>query len=285
MIFSPNTAILDEVRSVLAGHPRIYWILGGACTGKTTVCRGISARTGIPIYDMDAHIYDTYVGRYTLDRHPASKTWISSEDPLEWALSQSWEAFTSVNRARDVEYLDLFAEDMRGKRKADPLLVDGGLTHPSILAQVMPPERIVCLEVEAGVSARLWDSDPGRAPMKRAILALPDPERAWSTFLAFDDLIAETILSESRRAGIAVVHRDHHRDDNASIHDMCVPVMAHLGIKPTGDGPRGGPGTPAQTRLRRLLRWASRSPLAGIRNTWDSMRAPRTSSSSRGRRR
>jgi shikimate kinase len=43
----------------------LYWILGGAGSGKTSICQHLSTQFGLPVYDMDAHIYGTYHSRFS----------------------------------------------------------------------------------------------------------------------------------------------------------------------------------------------------------------------------
>lgn len=194
------TAVLDKFN-------QIYWVLGGAASGKSTVCRAIAEQTNVLVYDMDAHIYGSYMGRYDEKRHPASLAWFTAVNPLAFILSLSPTEFDNLNRAANVEYLDLFAEDMQHNQPQAPLLVDGGLTHPSVLAQVLPVERIICLAVDTAVSHDAWNQDPERADMKQSVLKLPDGAAAWSQFLAFDQQINETMLRESEAAGINILWR------------------------------------------------------------------------------
>ncbi|MEZ6187840.1 MAG: hypothetical protein R3F62_22875 [Planctomycetota bacterium] len=205
--FQPNQELLQRAGTILADFDQIYWVLGGAASGKSTVCRAIAKQTAVSVYDMDAHIYGAYMGRYTPERHPASLAWFTAVNPLAFILSRSTTEFDNLNRAANVEYLDLFAEEMAQTRPQGPLLVDGGLTHPSVLAQVLPTERIVCLGVETAVSQHAWNHDPERAEMKQSVLNLPDGTTAWAQFLAFDQQINETMLAESKTAGIKIYRR------------------------------------------------------------------------------
>ena len=225
-VFSTNRKMLADASVSLSEHKQIHWVIGGACTGKSTVCKNISAQKKVALCDMDAHIYGTYADRYTMARHPAIKTWFSAENPVEWALSLSWEAFDSLNRAANVEYLDLFAADLKQSSTDMILLVDGGVTHPSILTQVIPPERIFCIRIDAERSAAIWNEDAARASMKDAVLKLPDGEKLWRKFLDFDRLIAETMVQESRDSGVRVFHRD----ERISVNELSNIIVEHFGL-------------------------------------------------------
>jgi hypothetical protein len=225
MMFNLNHGILAQSEARLSEYENIFWVIGASSAGKTTVCQTISAERPFNLYDMDEHIFGSYMGLYSWERHPASKSWFSAKNSLEWILSLSSEEFDNLNRAANGEYLDLFAEEISNSPAQSPLLVDGGITHPSILAQAIPPERIFCIEVTPEESARAWNNDPGRASMKSAILDLANPQAAWQKFLDFDRLITETIVIESREAGVFVYRRDEH----TSVSSLEGIILDHFG--------------------------------------------------------
>lgn len=88
--------LLRAAAERLAPVRGLRWVIGGACSGRSTVCRTIARWTGVPVYDMDEHVYGRYMSRYSAPRHPASTAWF--------------------------------------KRGDGPVLVDGGITHRSVLA-------------------------------------------------------------------------------------------------------------------------------------------------------
>jgi hypothetical protein len=222
----PDEILLRDAVDVLSGYPRIYWIIGGSVSGKTTVCRWLAEERGLPIYDMDSRIYGSYIPRYTPQRHPASHSWFHAEKPLEWVLSLSWEEFDALNRAATLEQLDLFAEDVAAMPANRPLVVDGGITHPSQLTRVVPPERVFCLALDSAISANAWNTAPERTCMKDMMRALPDPEAAWTKFLDHDRRIHETILEESREAGAMVGWRAGY----ASVEELAVHIKSCFGL-------------------------------------------------------
>jgi hypothetical protein len=175
---------------------------------------------------MDEHILGLYMERYTWQRHPASMSWFSAENSLEWAISLPLDEFDSLNRAANVEYLDLFAEDMADRTPDTPLLVDGGITHPAILAQAIPRERILCIGIEPQESAMAWNTEPNRLPMKQMILDLNSEVATWKKFLAQDRLITETIQRESQAAGITIVPRP----PSSSVKGLSNMMAQHLGL-------------------------------------------------------
>ncbi|NWG22214.1 MAG: hypothetical protein HXY39_18055 [Chloroflexi bacterium] len=204
--FRINHSLLDHARAVLSQRKRLYWLIGGAGAGKTLICDILSKELGLPVYDMDAHIYGDYHSRFTT-RHPVNQAWAAAPNSLGWLLSMSWDEFNQFNRAALPEYLDLLAEDLDSPKYARGVLMDGGVCHPALLAQVMPPAQIVCLSAPALSSEHIWQADGERGEMKTFIHQLPQPEEMWRKFLAFDALITATILQESRASGIPICAR------------------------------------------------------------------------------
>jgi hypothetical protein len=208
MQFIVNEAFLAKARTVLADRRRVYWIVGGSCSGKSTLCRNLSAAYDIPVYDMDAQIFGGYQGRYVPERHPASLAWFGAGDPLAWALALSLDDWYHLNRATHAEYLDLLADDLLAGDPSGALLIDGGITNPALLAQVMPVSQIAGLALPPLLSARIWEEDEARREMKEMIQRLPDPQQTWDAFLAKDEFIHRTIVEECQACGIQLFWRD-----------------------------------------------------------------------------
>ena len=198
----PSPALLEEARGALAGRTRLVWLIGGSGSGKSTITRALSERTGISVYDMDEAVFGRF--RFDPDRHPATTAWFTAANPLHWMLSLPWVEFNALYRAANAEYLDLLAGDLAG-RPDEPLLIDGGITHPSVLRQAIPAAQIICLERTETQRAAEWDTAPGRAAMKAEVLALPDGETLWQRFLDYDRRLTETLGRESRACGIQIV--------------------------------------------------------------------------------
>ena len=225
-MFTVDIGLLKKASRILAEYQNVYWIIGGACAGKSTLCKTIATEKNIPIYDMDEHIFGKYMGRYEPKRHPASKAWFSAENPLDWILSLSWSDFDSLNRAANAEYLDLFAEDIKTYAAQDFLLVDGGISYPSILAQSFPVQNIACLHLPTNESKTLWENSSERKPMKDMILGLPDGPKKWETFLFCDKKIAEISAKESERQNIKIFFRDR----ETSVRQLATDVLNYFGV-------------------------------------------------------
>ncbi len=225
-MFCVDQRLIDKARALLFRQPNIYWVGGGACTGKSTICRAVCESRRITLYDMDACIFGHYLSRYRSERHPASKAWFSAVKPLLWVLSLSDEDFDALNRAANAEYLDLLADDLEHRERQQPVLIDGGMTHPAIIAQAIPPAQIACLELPAGEAATIWETSASRLDMKRSILALPNPEQMWARFLSFDQQISRTIAKECRETNI----RTFERTDDTSVDELVLTVATHFGL-------------------------------------------------------
>ena len=210
MHFDIDLTLLARAHLALAAHPRLYWVVGGSGSGKTTVCPLVAARHGLLLYDMDAHIYGTYHERFSPQRHPANTAWAGAPDSLAWLLDMTWEEFDRFNQAALPEYLDLLVEDLSAMAPTAGVLVDGGIFNPALLARAIPPQRIVCLEAPGQTGAAVWEDDAERLTMKDNFSGFPDPDAAWRKFLTFDENITRTIYDECLQAGIPIILRKAH---------------------------------------------------------------------------
>ena len=238
-MFEADRALVREAAQTLASARGLRWVIGGACSGKSSVCQTISRWTGVPVYDMDEHVYGHYMSRYSPSRHPASSAWFGRRDGLAWVLSLPWETFDDLNRATNAEFLDLVARDVAERYGDRPVLVDGGITHPSVLAAAVDPARIACLAVDDAESRRIWEEDEARSGMRRAVERLPGGRERWATFLTFNERMSATIEREAREQGVAVFVRT----PGVSVEEASRTIMAALGLEPGGGLAGGVPGT------------------------------------------
>ena len=230
MPYCVDRQLLVKARRVLANRSNVAWIIGGAGAGKSTVCRAIAGDHGIPVYDMDAHVFDDYPQRCSRQRHPAISAWFGAPDSFAWMLGLPESDFLDFNRASNAEFLDLLADDLSGAAPDGALLVDGWITNPLLLAQVVPVSRIVCLETEAGISTKAWEDDPDRRSMKDMVWRLPHPQEAWRKFLDADSLMTRTLLEECKTGGIHIIRRNERTPLAATVRQ----VVAWFGIEHTG---------------------------------------------------
>jgi hypothetical protein len=223
-LFAFDHNLLDNARFNLREDKSIYWIVGGSCTGKSTVCNAMVEKFDLVLYDMDASIYGSFIDQYDTQRHPANSAWLSADNPLAWQLDLSLEQFDAFNRVATAEYLDLFAQDKAIQSSRKPTLVDGGITHPSILAKIIPPDQIVCLDAPRATCVNLWENSAALAEMKQWIFDLPEPLEKWKKFLECDALITRTIVEECHTLGIQYWMRD----DNTSVDDLLHDVSKYF---------------------------------------------------------
>jgi len=206
MLFEVNNDLLIRAHASLGQRERLYWLVGGAGAGKTRLCAVLAEQLELPVYDMDAHIYGAYHGRFST-RHPVNRAWATAPDSLGWLLNMSWDEFNQFNLAALPEYLDLLAADLADPAYGRGVLIDGGVCNPALLAQAVPPKQIVCLAAPHQSSEQVWRADGERGEMKMFIDQLPKPEEKWRTFLEFDARITETIWQESVSSGIPTYAR------------------------------------------------------------------------------
>lgn len=225
-IFPIDHNLLKQAQAALLGRQRIYWLVGGAGSGKTTICQALAAKFDIPVYDMDAHIYGSYHGRFTPKRHPINTQWASAPNPFAWLMALSWAEFNHFNQAALPEYVDLLIEDLRTTAHDSPLLIDGGICNPALLAQALPAAQIVCLARPEKSSQEIWEENEERQAMQQFIYQLPQPEETWRKFLYFDEQITQTIRQECQEKGIAICVRS----ETDLIAELAERVAQKLGI-------------------------------------------------------
>lgn len=223
-MFSLDQQLLDEAKERLTGRNNIYWLVGSSCSGKSTLTKAISEHHDIFLYDMDAHIYGQYMPDYSDSRHPANKEWLSAPNPFGWQLDLSIEDFKDFTKVTNAEYLDLFAKDIVDNFSGKALLVDGGLTFVSLLAQVIVPEHIICLEISPKHRQEIWKTSEERAEIKDWISALPETMGKWEKFMELDEVIAETVLTETKAHDIEILFRD----EKISIDSLVQTVIQHF---------------------------------------------------------
>ena len=205
--FALNPQSLDNARKILGLRPRLVWILGGAGAGKTTICRTLAEQYNVPIYDMDERIYGAWQERFDATRHPANFAWHASSNGLEFLLNLSWQEFDAFNAVSNAEYLDLFAQELETMDTNAPLVIDGGLSKPSVLIQTPPARQIACLAIPEALGTRIWETAPERKFMQDMVRHLPDGDAKWQKFLEFDRLLSRTMIQEARASGIRVFER------------------------------------------------------------------------------
>lgn len=207
MTFTSNTDLLQQAKEKLAYHKTLYWIVGGAGSGKTTICQALAAQYGLPVYDMDAHVYGEYHGRFSPTRHPVNTAWATARNGLGWLLDMTWAEFNNFNQAAFPEYADLLAQDLADSNPGQIVVIDGGISTPALAAQLIPAKQILCLANPSQTSTEIWEGSEERLAFKAFTNQLPNPEAAWQKFLDFDAKITQTILQECQTLDIPTIIR------------------------------------------------------------------------------
>jgi hypothetical protein len=117
----------------------------------------------------------------------------------------AWVDFADFHRAALAEYLDLLSDELKGSR--GPVIVDGGAWHPTVLVNVLPVERLLCVSAPHLTSMELWEGNESRLAMREYMHSLPDPDQSWRTFLEYDAKITETVRKEAESVGMSVLPR------------------------------------------------------------------------------
>jgi hypothetical protein len=225
-LFTINQKLLELAKKRLQNKPNIYWIIGAASSGKTTLSQALAEQSHISLYDMDAHIYGSFGELYSAEQHPTNTAWLSAPNPLAWQLALSLDEFDAFNRAASIEHFDLFTKDIEKRGSQQILLVDGGITHPSLLANIIPRENIFCVHINRHERVKAWETSEERAAMKAWIFDLPDPQVKWQKFLELDEAIAQTMVKECESHHIKLFERD----AQTSIQALTQMIADYFGI-------------------------------------------------------
>ncbi len=233
--FPVDPALVAHARSILAPLRRVVFVVGGAGSGKSTVCAEIGRRAGVDVIDVDTLLYGAWFGRFTADRHPASHAWASAADPLAWQLALEPDAFLAFHAATTAEQLDLIATDLADRDPDAPLLVDGGFGRPAVVAAAVGPARIACVALPVSMQAAVWTGSDERRGFLAAVasMALPDCRDPVAAFMALDARLHAAMVSDAHATGIAVCERD----ATTTVGDLARGVADALRIRL--DGPAG----------------------------------------------
>jgi hypothetical protein len=202
-----DEALPAEARHALAGYAGLRFVLGGAGTGKSTVCAALSALHGLEILDIDARLYGSWHGRFDPARHPANHAWSSAADPLAWQVALEPEAFLAFHEAATAEALDLLADELRGADPARPLLVDGGFGSVAVVARAVPSSVVVCLALPPDLAATVWTGDEDRRGFLDVVAGIADVDDPVTRFLALDATMSARMVADARAAGVRVIER------------------------------------------------------------------------------
>ena len=202
-----DEALLADARRVLAGHAGLRFILGGAGTGKSSVCAALAARHGLEILDMDARLYGSWHGRFDAIRHPANHAWSSAVDPLAWQVALEPGAFLAFHEAATAEALDLLADELRGADPARPLVVDGGFGSVAVVARAVPASSIVCLALPPDLAATVWTGDEERRGFLDVVAGIEGQKDSVGRFLALDAAMSARMVVDAHAAGVTVIER------------------------------------------------------------------------------
>lgn len=224
----PIKNLLATARKTFSTRSRVFWIVGGAGSGKSTICQALAKQYDLPIYDMDAHIFGSYHGRFLPDRHPINSQWAATSNGLAWLMEKSWAEFDAFNKASVPEILDLLAEDLANLPPDDTLLIDGGIVNTAVATQAFPTKQMVCLSRPGRTSEKIWQATPERLGMKAMFDQFSHPEKMWQKFLEFDAKMNQTILQESQAAQIPICIRS----ESDTVEQLANRVAHTLGLQP-----------------------------------------------------
>ena len=220
MQFNINHELLKQAHTLIGHRHNIYWLVGGSGSGKSTICKELAEQYGFEIYDLDAHIYGDYHGRFSATHHPVNSAWAAASNQLAWLLDLSWQEFNNFNQAALAEYAALMADDLSKIDLNQAILIDGGICNPALATEVIPAKQMLCLANRSQNSKEVWEGSAERIAMKDYFANFSDPEATWQKFLDFDTHITKTILQEAKEANIPIYSRQKGESITNVVHEV-----------------------------------------------------------------
>ena len=224
-MFTVDEGLVARARSVLGAMSGLRFIVGGAGTGKSTVCTALAARSGLAVVDMDARLYGSWHGRFDAGRHPVNRAWSDASDPLAWQLAMSSAEFLAFHDASTAEAMDLLADELGGN-DGGKLLVDGGFGSVAVLARAVPATAIACLALPAAARATVWSGDQGRRGFLEHVAGVDGARNPVDRFLVLDAALAERMEADAVAAEVRVFERP----DGEPVGVTAAAVAAYLGL-------------------------------------------------------
>ena len=185
---------------------KTFWIVGGACTGKSTLSGALSESLGFSLIDMDARIYGTWQSVYSADKFPENYHWIQQSNALDWALRQSDDEYFGYCNRVSLEYFQLLKLELSRLGNQAGSIVDGGFSSLMPWVSHLDQANVVCLDVDRDVAVSEWNTDPDRVVFKQEIQALPSGEKKWIRFLELDALITSQLVAQAKDYRIPVIN-------------------------------------------------------------------------------
>jgi len=207
-------ARLKKYKGKLDSINEIYWICGGSAAGKTTLCKILQVKYSFEIYDINSHVDGDYNSRYTKEKHPVHWRFVQNSQPMEWLLNKSWEEYLQFNIKTNIEYIDLLVVDMNTIDRKRNIVVDGGeLTVPSMLAEIIPEDRVFWTKASEKLRLKAWES---RSWAREIVQTFKEPSKSWEKWMEYDRKLSKFIKRYCRSCGVEL----HVREQSHSFDDF-----------------------------------------------------------------
>jgi len=182
--------------------PKLYWIAGGSCGGKTTLARRLSERHGFSIYDADGQ---------------RQKHYESAEPDLHPALTRqmNWQKFFTSPPGETLHYREALCAERMEMILADlshesaestelsgkPILVDGVYPLPELLREVTPEAPAVFLFADPPFLEKTYFGRESTLWMEEIFGECTDPESAKQGWLKAWNAVDQDRRKRAERAG------------------------------------------------------------------------------------
>lgn len=178
--------------------PRVVWLGGSACAGKSTAARALASAHGLTLYSCDEH-FEEHRRRASLERHPGFHQMMDLPPEELWTRPVAAQV-RDLLRFYEDEFT-MVVEDLRSL--SGPVIAEGVGLLPTLVVEVLAePWRACWLIATPDFRRRQY---PRRGPWLDELLGrCPDPRQAFDDWMARDDEIAAFLAAEAASLGLAV---------------------------------------------------------------------------------
>ncbi|OWR30388.1 hypothetical protein CDO73_10725 [Saccharibacillus sp. O23] len=181
----------------------VYWVLGGACGGKTTAAARLSAKYGIPHYNADERTW------------PHKQIANEQEQPALCRKFDDWEQYFArpvpeyARWLHDTqrEAIDMCIMELIAAAEKGPVIFEGHAPI-EVARRLAPRERIVYLHADEAIVRRDYFGRADKDDMLNLIRSLSDPEAILENIyatVAFGNL---AVLRQAEEAGLKIWRRE-----------------------------------------------------------------------------
>lgn len=180
--------------------PRVYWIGGSACSGKTTIANILSEKHGFTVYHCDEHL-GKHIEVSNIQEHPNLNKAIN----ISWneILSMSVKEYLKWSIGLFTEEFEMILEDLCKLSEDRTILAEGIGLLPGLIYNRIP-------DIDSAVWVVADEFFYKKHQIKRKelferIKECSNPEQSLNNYMSYDLAIGTHIINDAKRLGLNVI--------------------------------------------------------------------------------